>query len=141
MTTDCEPDEPEVFDDWLKVGPVRVGLRLAIMHRPVRRPRQLDLRPGLERHRGVPAAKSDDRAAVGLMLRLPAVLSNQLVEDRHDTDRTVIRQVRAVDLAHRDPLRFGTDPPTLPRLLRVVEQHEQVIHPAKRGIGFWQRVL
>ena len=72
---------------------------------------------------------------------LPAMLGDQLVEDRHDADGALVGQVRAVGFLHCDSLGFRTDPPTLPRLLRVVKQHEQVIHPAKRGIGFRQRVL
>jgi len=69
------------------------------------------------------------------------MLGDQPVEDRHHADGAVIGKMRAADLLHRDSLGFRTDPPTLPRLLRVVEQHEQVIHPAKRGVGFRQRVL
>jgi hypothetical protein len=69
------------------------------------------------------------------------MLRDQLVENRHHADWAVVGKVRASGFLHRDSLRFRTDPPTLPRLLRVVEQHEQVIHPAKRGIGFRQRVL
>jgi len=53
-----------------------------------------------------------------------ALPCDQPVEDRDHADWPIIRKVRTAGLLHRDSLRFGTDQPTLPRLLRVVEQYE-----------------
>jgi hypothetical protein len=49
--------------------------------------------------------------------------------------------MRAVAPAHGYAFGLGADAPLGPRLLRGVKQLEQIVHPAKGGIGFRQRVL
>ena len=85
---------------------------------------------------------SRDRRRFGrLALRLPGLVRDQSLEDRHDADRPIVRQVCPVRRSNRDALSLRADAPALAGLLRVVKQHEEVIHPAQGGVECRQRVL
>ena len=130
VAAEAEPHEPEVIHDGLEAGPVCIGLGLAFVYGSVRGARELYLRPGFESHGGVVATQRDDWAAFRLALGCPAVLANELLENRHYADGAVVREVCAGTHSNRDSFGFGADPPPLTWLFRVVEQREQVIHPA-----------
>ena len=72
----------------------------------------------------------NNRAVLGLAHGRPAMLANELLENRHDADGALVGEVRAGAPSNRDSFGLGADPPPVARLFRVVEEREQVIHPA-----------
>ena len=141
VTPHSQPDEAEFLEHRREVGPVLIGLRLPVVHGAKRGPGQFDLGTRFQGHGAIAAAEGDDRAVGALAFRLPAMLVDQALEDGRDADRALVGQSLAVGANDRDPFGFGSDPPLLARLLGLVEQGQQVIHPSKGLVGFQQRVL